>query len=44
MLIPDENDVFSYNQLLTQLWELHDGVESHPVTVLFSKVVDASSA
>ena len=31
VLIPDENDAFSYNQLLTQLRELHDGVESHPV-------------
>jgi hypothetical protein len=37
VLIPDENDAFSYNQLLVQLRELHDGVESHPVTDLFAK-------
>ena len=39
VLIPDENDAFSYNQLLAQLWELHN-VEAHPVAALFSKVVD----
>jgi hypothetical protein len=38
VLIPDENDAFSYNQLLAQLWELHN-VEAHPVATLFSKVV-----
>ncbi len=35
MLIPDENDALSYNQLLVQLWELYN-VELHPVTTLFS--------
>jgi hypothetical protein len=39
VLIPDENDAFSYNHLLTQLWELHN-VEAHLVAALFSKVVD----
>ncbi len=39
VLIPDENDVFSYNHLFPQLWEIHN-VESHPVGTLFSKVVD----
>ncbi len=39
VLTPDENDVFSYNHLFPQLWEIHN-VESYPVPVFFSKSVD----
>ncbi len=39
-LIPDENDAFSYRQLLTQLTEMKDQVESADVVSLLTKVVD----
>jgi hypothetical protein len=39
-LIPDENDVFSYRQLLMQLAEMNDQVETEDMVTLLTMVVD----
>ena len=40
VLIPDENDAFSYRQLLMQLAEMKDQVEADDIVTLLTKVVD----
>ncbi len=40
VLIPDENDAFSYRQLLMQLAEMKDQVETDDIVSLLTKVVD----
>jgi hypothetical protein len=40
VLIPDENDTFSYRQLLMQLAEMKDQVEADDILSLFTKAVD----
>jgi hypothetical protein len=40
VLIPDENDAFSYRQLLMQLAEMKDQVEADDIVSLLTKVVD----
>ncbi len=39
-MVPDENDVFSYRQLLMKLTEMKDQVETEDVVNLRTKVVD----
>jgi hypothetical protein len=39
-LVPDENDDFSYRQLLMKLTEMKDQVETEDVVNLLTKVVD----
>ncbi len=38
-MIPDENDAFSYRQLLMQLVEMKDQVETDDIVTLLTKVV-----
>jgi hypothetical protein len=40
VLIPDENDAFSYRQLLMQLAEMKDQVKADDIVSLLTKVVD----
>ncbi len=40
VLIPDENNAFSYRQLLMQLTEMKDQVEADDIGTLLTKVVD----
>jgi hypothetical protein len=40
VLIPDENDAFSYRQLMMQLEEMKDQVEADDIVTLLTKVVD----
>ena len=40
VLIPDENDAFSYRQLPMQLAEMKDQVEADDIVTLLTKVVD----
>ena len=40
VVIPDENDAFSYRQLLMQLTEMKDQVEADDIVSLLTKVVD----
>ena len=39
-MIPDENDAFSYRQLLMQLTEMKDQVEADDIVTLLTKVID----
>ncbi len=39
-MVPDENDDFSYRQLLMKLTEMKDQVETEDVVNLLTKVVD----
>ena len=40
VLVPDENDAFSYRQLLMQLAEMKDQVEADDFVNLLTKIVD----
>ncbi len=40
VLIPDENDAFSYRQMMMQLAEMKDQVETDDIVTVLTKVVD----
>ena len=40
VLVPDENDAFSYRQVLMQIAEMKNQVEVDDIVTLFTKVVD----